>query len=288
LYADPDITYFDGKYYIYPTTDGYDGWSGTKFHVFSSVDGRTFKLEGEILDLATDQVKWAVGSAWAPCIVAKDGKYYFYFCGKECDGRSAIGVAVADCPTGPFVAKDTPIITMDMMEQYGIQMGQTIDPSIYMEDEDVYLLFGNGYGAIVKLSKDLMDICPETMQNIEGLYDFREAVTVLKKDGLYHFTWSCDDTGSENYHVNYGVSKGLYEPVQYQYTILEKDPSKNILGTGHHSILKLPQQDEYVIAYHRFATPLNQYPEGKKGFNREVCLGKIEFDERGLMKKVKL
>ena len=27
-YADPDIDYFEGKYWIYPTTDGYAGWSG--------------------------------------------------------------------------------------------------------------------------------------------------------------------------------------------------------------------------------------------------------------------
>ncbi|MCD7797313.1 MAG: hypothetical protein LUG95_06890 [Clostridiales bacterium] len=37
-YADPDIDYFDGKYWISPTTDGYSGWSGTKFHLWSSTD----------------------------------------------------------------------------------------------------------------------------------------------------------------------------------------------------------------------------------------------------------
>ena len=24
----------------------------------------------------------------------------------------------------------------------------------------------------------------------------------IKIGGIYYFTWSCDDTGSENYHVN--------------------------------------------------------------------------------------
>ncbi len=286
LYADPDIAVFDGKYYIYPTSDGFDGWSGTKFCVFSSEDGKEFKNEGQILDLATDDVPWAVGSAWAPCIAHKNGKYYYYFCGKEADGRSAIGVAVADSPVGPFKAKDKPIITLDITAENGIKMGQTIDPSIYMEGDEVYLLFGNCYGAIVKLTDDMMDIIPETMKNIEGLYDFREAVTVFKRNGLYHFTWSCDDTGSENYHVNYGVSENLYGSVEFKHTILEKEPSKNILGTGHHSITKLPKSDEYVIAYHRFGTPLSKYPEGKKGFYRETCLGKIEFDETGLIKKI--
>jgi len=288
LYADPDIAIFDGKYYIYPTTDGYDGWSGTKFYVFSSENGFDYKNEGLILDLATDDVPWAIGSAWAPCIAHKNGKYYFYFCGKEADGRSAIGVAVADSPVGPFKAKDKPIITMDITAANGVKMGQTIDPSIYYEGDKTYLLFGNCHGAIVELTDDCMDIVPETMKNIEGLHDFREAVTVFKRDDLYHFTWSCDDTGSENYHVNYGVSKELYGPVQFKYTILEKKPEKNILGTGHHSITKVPNKDEYIIAYHRFGTPLLKYPEGKKGFHRETCLGEIEFNSDGLIKKVVL
>jgi len=117
------------------------------------------------------------------------------------------------------------------------------------------------------------------------LFDFREAVTVFKKDDIYHFTWSCDDTRSENYHVNYGVSDKLYGPVQYKYTILEKDESRKILGTGHHSITKNEKTGEYVIAYHRFGTPVNKYIEGK-GFNRETCLAKITFDKDGYVEKV--
>jgi arabinoxylan arabinofuranohydrolase len=33
FYADPDILYSEktSKYYIYPTSDGFDGWSGTYF-----------------------------------------------------------------------------------------------------------------------------------------------------------------------------------------------------------------------------------------------------------------
>ncbi len=285
LYADPDIAVFDGTYYIYPTTDGFTGWSGTEFYVFSSEDGKNFENRGRILDIASDDVPWSIGSAWAPCIARKNDKYYFYFCGKEKEGRSAIGVAVADSPVGPFKAKDEPIVTMDMMAEYGIKMGQTIDPSIYYEGDEVYLLFGNSQPAIAKLNDDMMSVDTSTLKNLEGLYDFREAVTVFKKDGMYHFTWSCDDTRSENYHVNYGVSENLYGPVEYKCTILEKDESRKILGTGHHSITKNEMTGEYIIAYHRFGTPINKYIEGK-GFNRETCLGKITFDKDGFVEKV--
>ena len=120
---------------------------------------------------------------------------------------------------------------------------------------------------------------------IEGLYDFREAVTVFKRDGKYHFTWSCDDTGNENYHVNYGVSDNLSGPVEFKYTILEKNPEKEILGTGHHCIMKLPNKDEWVIGYHRFALPLLDHSEGR-GYHREICIDKLEFDGNGLIKKI--
>ena len=116
-YSDPDIDFLDGKYWMYTTTDGYSGWSGTVFHAWSSEDMRNWTDEGIILDLANDnpglndqgvQIEasdWAVGSAWAPSIEEKDGKYYFYYCGKFSNGESAIGVAVADNPAGPYTDK---------------------------------------------------------------------------------------------------------------------------------------------------------------------------------------
>lgn len=286
LFADPDLAVFDGTYYMYPTTDGYPGWSGSGFSVFSSENGKHFNRAGEVLDMEKGQVPWAAGSAWAPCIAKKEKKYYFYFCGKRPDGVSCIGVATADRPEGPFHAQKEPLLTPEMMKKYKIRMSQTIDPSVYEEDGVWYLLFGNGEGAIAQLTPDMTSILPETLQNLEGLKDFREAVTVLKRENLYHFTWSCDDTGSEEYHVNYGTSEKLYGPVHFEKTILKKDVRRGVLGTGHHSICKLPGKDEYVIAYHRFATPLEKYDSDKKGWNREICVAPLVFDQEGKIEEV--
>ena len=85
-------------------------------------------------------------------------------------------------------------------------MGQAIDPSIFTdEDGTSYLLFGNGSAAIAQLNDDMMSIKEGTLKQINGLTDFRESVVVTKVDGKYHWTWSCDDANSPNYHVNYGV-----------------------------------------------------------------------------------
>lgn len=288
LYADPDIAQYGDTYYIYPTTDGYSGWSGTQFHVFSSKDLTNWKDEGIILDVASEEVPWTIGFAWAPAIANKNGKYYYYFCAKRPDHASCIGVSVASNPTGPFTAMKEPLITPELITSENVSMWQTIDPSVFIDDDGTpYLLFGNGTPAIVRLNEDMVSIQRGSMSKLEGANDFREAIMVIKRDGTYHFTWSCDDTGSENYHVNYGVSDNLYGPIEFQYTILEKDPAQDILGTGHHSIFKINGKDEYYIAYHRFGTPLNLYPE-EKGCHREVCLDQLEFGADGLIKPVKV
>ncbi|MNB79928.1 Xylosidase/arabinosidase [compost metagenome] len=287
-FADPDLAKFGDRYYLYPTTDGFTGWSGTQFHVFSSDDLQLWKDEGVILDLATDDVPWAVSSAWAPCIATKDGRYYYYFCGKKPDGDSAIGVAVADTPVGPFTAQPEPLITLEQISRLGLVMGQAIDPSIYVEEDGkVYMLFGNSHAAIVELGADMVSVVEDTMRNLEGLHDFREAVTVLKRDGLYHFTWSCDDTGSEDYHVNYGTAEQLYGPVTFLYTVLSKNKDKDMLGTAHHSIMNDPDSGKYWIAYHRFVTPLTRFDD-YKGIHRETCIDLLSFGEDGLMLPVKL
>lgn len=285
-FADPDIDCFNGKYYIYPTTDGFSGWSGYQFHVFSSDNLTDWKDEGIILDLKED-VPWSDGSAWAPTIEEKNGKYYFYFCGNDTKTNAkAIGVAYADSPTGPFTVVDEPLISIKTCNDAGISMGQAIDPSVFTDkDGTSYLSFGNGKAAIVKLNDDMISIDPSTMTNVSGLNGFRESLIITYRDGMYHYTWSCDDTGSENYSVAYGTSDKLGGKVNYRGMLLQKDVDKDILGTGHHSILNIPSTDDWYICYHRFMTPLGQV-SGGFGYHREVCLDKLTFDADGFMETV--
>src|SRR6185369_17913672 len=67
LYADPNIAVFGDTFYMYPTTDGFPGWSGTQFHAFSSKDLTHWEDHGVVLDLGPD-VSWADSRAWAPTI----------------------------------------------------------------------------------------------------------------------------------------------------------------------------------------------------------------------------
>ena len=69
-----------------------------------------------MLDLKSEQVPWADGNAWAPCIEEKkvDGKYkyFFYYSGNPKNGGGKqIGVATSDSPAGPFTDLGRPVVT---------------------------------------------------------------------------------------------------------------------------------------------------------------------------------
>ncbi|RYD76465.1 MAG: beta-xylosidase, partial [Sphingobacteriales bacterium] len=118
--------------------------------------------------------------------------------------------------------------------------------------------------------------------------DFREGTEVFYRKGKYYFLWSEDDTRSENYRVRYATSDSptgkIY--VAENNLILSKDAENGIYGTGHNSIIQIPGKDEWYIVYHRFTRPKGIAMGNAAGYNREVCIDKLEFDADGNIKKV--
>ena len=280
-YADPDIIYSNktGKYYIYPTSDGFDGWSGTYFKTFSSDNLVDWVDEGVILDLHKD-VSWADRNAWAPCIIERkiDGKYkYFYYF----TAAQKIGVAVADDPAGPFVDSGKPLISS---HPAGINRGQEIDPDVFCDPQTgkYYLYWGNGYLAVAELNDDMVSFKGD-IKIMTPNGTFREGAHVLYRNGKYYFLWSENDTRSQDYRVRYAMADSPLGPLEIprDNMVIAKDPSQGIYGTGHNSTIQVPGVDEWYIVYHRFT-----YPQGIKmgrsaGFHRETCIDKLEFDESG-------
>ncbi|QJD98360.1 family 43 glycosylhydrolase [Mucilaginibacter robiniae] len=286
-YADPEILYAakTGKFYLYPTSDGFTGWSGTYFKTFSSPDLVNWKDEGVILDLPKD-VSWGKRNAWAPCIVEKkiNGvyKYFYYFTAAQ-----KIGVAVADNPTGPFTDSGKPLI-----EQHpeGTNRGQQIDPDVFTDPQTgkSYLYWGNVYMAGAELNEDMTSIKPGTTTIITPDRTFREGTYVFYRKGKYYFTWSEDDTRSENYRVRYGVADSPLGKINVPENnlVIAKNKEAGIYGTGHNSILQLPGTDEWYIVYHRFNYPKGITMGEAAGYNREVCIDKLEFNADGSIKPV--
>jgi arabinoxylan arabinofuranohydrolase len=286
-YADPDVLYSKktGKFYIYPTSDGFTGWSGTYFKTFSSPDLVNWKDEGVILDLARD-VSWAKKNAWAPAIMEKkvNGKYkyYYYFCAAQ-----KIGVAVSDHPAGPFKDSGKPLI--DKLPE-GVKGGQQIDPAVFTDPktDKSYLYWGNGYMAVAELNNDMITLKPGTTKVITPDQTFREGCYVIYRKGRYYFMWSEDDTRSPNYKVRYGTSDSPTGKISIPANniVITKDEQKGIYATGHNSVIQVPGKDEWYIVYHRFTYPAGISMGESAGYHREVCVDKLEFNEDGSMKQV--
>lgn len=306
LYADPEILYSEQtrRYYLYPTTDGVEGWQGHDFHCYSSPDLHRWHDEGVILDLKTD-VSWADEYAWAPCIIekpvyadaskskVKGYKYYYYFVANK-----SIGVAVANRPEGPYKdALGRPLLTREETQA----PGQVIDPDVFRDPKTgkYYLYWGNSFLAVSELADDMISIVPGSTRYLiprekKRDYNYNEGTYVFCRRGLYYFMWSENDTRSALYRVRYLISDSPTEfvrngqPAQVERQIvLQQDPSKQIFGTGHHSIICEPGTDQWHIVYHRFARPDAIKMGWSAGYNREVCIDDLEFNDDGTIKPVK-
>ncbi|MFA6582432.1 MAG: family 43 glycosylhydrolase, partial [Paludibacter sp.] len=266
-------------------SDGFTNWSGNYFKCFSSYNLVDWKDEGVIIQLGKD-VTWADRNAWAPCIVEKkiDGvyKYFYYFTAAQ-----KIGVAVADNPAGPFIDSGKPLLDK---RPDGVNRGQVIDPDVFTDPatNKSYLYWGNGFMAGAELNDDMTSIKPETTTILKPDKSFREGTYVFFRKGIYYFMWSEDDTRSENYQVRYGVASSPLGKILIpkENLVIAKNKEAGIYGTGHNSVLQIPGKDEWYIVYHRF-----NYPKGIKmgdaaGFNREVCIDKMEFNADESIKQV--
>lgn len=296
LYADPEILYSEntGRYYLYPTTDGTEGWKNHDAKVFSSADLKTWTDEGTALDLRTD-CTWADDCLWAPCVIEKKVgdayKYFYYF-----TGAGKIGVAVADKPQGPF--KDAIGKPLLDSRPAGVKGGQVIDPDVFQDPVTgkCYLYWGNGFLACSTLSDNMTETTDTVVlidRKDKAKYNYNEGTYVFERNGLYYFTWSENDTRSANYRVRCLISdsptaltRNGNPAMTERAVVLQQDPANGIYGTGHHAVLRMPGTDEWFIVYHRFARPDAIKLGWNAGYNREVCIDKMEFNDDGTIKRV--
>ncbi len=272
LFADPHLVSLNGRYYLYPTTDGYASWAGTYYKAFSSTDLVNWTDHGVLLDHGPD-VSWADNSAWAPAVAAKNGQYYLYFSGGLASGNTAkqLGVAVSASPTGPFRdALGRPLVSSGQFSG-----GQAIDPMVFTDDDgQSYLYWGQGVARVVPLNADMVSFDAARMRVITPA-GYNEAAFVFKRNGTYYFMWSENDTRSEDYRVAYATGTSPLGPWTKRGIVLQKNLATGVRGPGHHSVVRAPGGDTWYVAYHRFAVPAGN------GTNRETAIDRMYFNADG-------
>ncbi len=179
--------------------------------------------------------------------------------------------------------------------------GATIDPDVFQDPQTgkYYLYWGNGIIVCAELNDNMTSFKGEPQvimpRKDKARYNFNEGLYVFYRNGKYYFTWSENDTRSKNYRVRYAISDSPTALVRNgqpvtgaeKTIVLQRDNSQQIFGTGHHAVIQKPGTDEWYIVYHRFQRPEGAKKDWSAGYNREVCIDRLLFDEQGNIIPVK-
>lgn len=164
--TDPAPMVHGDRIYVYTghDEDGADFFWMYEWRCYSSADMVNWTDHGPLLSLAS--FSWADDRAWAAQCIERDGKFYWYVCAhSKLSGGMAIGVAVADSPTGPF---------SDALGRPLFDNGQwdNIDPTVFIDDDgQAWLFWGNPDIHYAKLNRDMLSFDGEPQivnQTIEG------------------------------------------------------------------------------------------------------------------------
>lgn len=279
-YADPEGAVFNGQYWIYPTTsDLYE--KQVYFDAFSSPDLVHWTKHAAILDTA--RVKWAEKAMWAPAVVEKDNRYYFFFSANDVHAGEVggIGVAVGNTPAGPF----TDYLQKPLIDTI-VNGAQPIDQFVFRDKDGKYYMFYGGWQHcnVVRLKDDFTGILPladGTLYKEVTPEGYVEGPFLFMRNNRYYFMWSEGGWGSPDYRVAYAIADHPFGPFKRIGLVLQQD-ERVATSAGHHSIIQVPGKDEWYIVYHR-------RPLGDKGRDhRETCIEKMQFDAEGHILPVKL
>ena len=272
-FADPTIRKFGDTFYIYATTDGTGNGYGPA-QVWTSKDFRNWT--NHIMDWPTTEV------VWAPDVMQDANGLYRYFYCEPCVIHEGIGTT----PLGPWknvLGSDDAVLIEDRYVHNAI----TLDGQTFVDDDgSTYIYFGtwgiyDGFGCgVAKFNPDMKSFSEKKLIPNTEIKDFFEAPFVIKRNGIYYFTYSSGSCHDHTYRVQYATSTvGPMGPYQYQGCILETNDDKTVHGPGHHSILQ--DGEDFYIVYHR-----HNIPQATHGFNRQICIDELHFTDDGKIAKV--
>ena len=285
--ADPAPMVHDGKVYVYTSHDEDETvdnfFTMYDWRCYSSSDMVNWTDHGAVASL--EDFTWSdkTNGAWAPQCIERNGKFYLY-CPIHGD---AIGVLVADSPTGPF--KD--VLGERLVESDDIW--EDIDPTVFVDDDgQAYLYWGNPVLHYVKLNDDMvsydrsigddgivaLEMDPESFGQSEAedgnhASNYTEGPWIYKRNDLYYLIYAA---GGIPERIAYSTAPSPEGPWTYQGYIMERAPK--LAFTNHPGIVHFKGNPYFF--YH------DQDLSDGEGFKRSVSVEPFNYNSDGSIPRI--
>lgn len=302
--ADPAPLVYKDRLYLYTGHDewydGQDGASGgkefniTEWMCYSTKDMKTWTSHGSVARPSlyewADTVTAGVGTAWASQVIEHKGKFYFYHAvrGVEPWSGYAIGVSVADKPTGPFRdAIGKPLISDSMTDNGARGWWNDIDPTVLVDDDGkAYICWGNGTCFMAKLNDDMVSLDPTPVASplksagspniwVVNVPRFTEGPWLHKRGEYYYLTYA--SAGFDHKEaIDYAMSKSIMGPWEHK---------GQLTGGAENSFTIHPGIAEFKGQNYLFYHNATLTIDGHKGAigRRSVCVDKFSYNPDGTM-----
>ena len=240
------------------------------WHVLVTDDMENYHDYGAVLSWRT--FKWASGNAFAGHCEYRNGKFYWYVAVHHAtvvrDEGFAIGVAVADHPSGPWKDAIGKALVTDNTPN---DVALNIDPAIFYDGNDIWMYWGSwNAGRRVKLKENMIELA-STPEDIK-IKDFFEAPWMHKYRGNYYFSYASGYPST----TNYSMATSLNGPWTQKGVLNDKLDNSE---TNHQAIFKY--LGHWYFMYHGANAP------GGWTYRRSVNIDYLYYDENANIQKIK-
>jgi beta-xylosidase len=272
--ADPAAIVYHDTVFLYTGHDEApekrNGYEMHEWLCFSSTDMVHWKERP--VPLRVKDFAWAKDDAWASQVIERNGKFYWYAAvSHNTIHGKAIGVAVADHPTGPFTdARGSALVTNDMTTQASISWDD-IDPTVFIDAKgQAWLFWGNTVCYYAKLKNNMIDL-DGPIQTV-SLPHFTEAPWIHQHNNWYYLSYAYEFPEK----TAYAMSRSLEGPWIYKGILNEVAGNSN---TNHQAIIDFKGKSYFI--YHNGSLPTTG-----GSFRRSVCIDYLYYNKDGSLKRV--
>ncbi len=284
--SDPAPMVHDNTLYVYTghDEDGADFFWMQEWRIYSTQDMVNWTDHGS--PLALEDFSWADDRAWASQCIERDGKFYWYICAHSRLSKGmAIGVAVADSPTGPFHdALGKPLFENGSWDH--------IDPTVFIDDDQqAWLMWGNPRVYYLKLNRDMVSYEGEvgqlpmtesafgapTMDKRDKDKKYKDSYVegpwLTKQKGTYQLLYAA---GGVPEHISYSTAPSPTGPWTYAGEIMPLSDTGSF--TNHCGVIDYKGHSYFF--YHTGKLP------GGGGFGRSVAVEEFKYNSDGSFPKI--